>query len=88
MFIVIASSVEEIDHGPDVDPEELELLSRVETEIHEVVVCQDLVQVHAALRKAEGLSREWAIFESAKDGKMVRRAVVFEKDGTTIKRVE
>jgi hypothetical protein len=88
MLIVIASAVEEIDHGPDVQSEELELLERVETEIYEVTICQDLAQVHAALRKAEGLSREWAIFESAKDGKTVRRAVVFGKDGDSIQRLE
>ena len=92
MFIVVAHNVEEIDHGPDVQSEELELLDRVETEIREVTICADLVQVHTALRKAEVADREWAVFELAREGdcsgKTVRRAVRFGEGGKTITGVE
>jgi hypothetical protein len=88
-FIVVSvKKVEDPDAGvcEGIEPEELEVTDRVD-----VVLCKDFVDVAMALKKSEKKGAEWAVFEvlDKPTGKTtVRRAVVFEKDGQSIRSIE
>ena len=62
-----------------------------EADVKDLVLCKDKIDVEFALKKAEGLHLDWAVFEilDKPTGNVTkRRAVIFEKDGTTIRRFE
>lgn len=84
-YLVISIEKMEADHGPDVDEQELETLDRVDVEIRKVAPCKDLEEVSMAIKACEATYEyEWSVFEMEK-GKFVRKAVMFEKDGRSIK---
>ncbi len=93
-FIVVSvKKVEDPDAGvcEGIEPEELEVTDRVDANVEDVVLCKDFVDVAMALKKSEKKGAEWAVFEvlDKPTGKTtVRRAVVFEKDGQSIRSIQ
>ncbi len=95
-FIVAFHVCEEVDEGPDAEG------GQYESDVQDMVLCKDFVDVSLAIEQAQKKSLDWAVFEVIPEhfeitrashqklvpAKTVRRAVRFEKDGKTISGVE
>jgi hypothetical protein len=86
-FIVINYEKVEADLGPDAArPEEIVVEDRVDVEFRKVELCDDLRSLYTAVRACEERKCDWSVWEVV-EGKTVSRALMFEKDGKSVKAV-
>jgi hypothetical protein len=89
-FIVIHVTTEPTDPAGVFDGSIDEEDSQV-ADVRDCILCKDKVDVEMALAKAEKNGHDWAVYEildKPTGKKTARRAIIFEKDGKTIRRFE
>jgi hypothetical protein len=89
-FIVVHVTTEPVDpegsFSGSIDEEDSQV-----ADVRDLILCKDKVDVGMALEKAEKSGYDWAVYEvldKPTGQKTARRAVVFEKDGKTIRSIE